>query len=400
MLNKTRVTQLAALGGKPLFDCPKSTSSLEPPDFDRFMEYCRLMYRDSRDNVSLDLISEFERRLAEFHETRYCVSFCSGFWALALCIKSLAIPGKSEVVMPSLTYRRMADVAAWTGLTPHFCEVNETSLAADADTIAAQINESTAMILAVHPIVNCCDAEGIEAMARSKGLPVLFDAVESMYETVSGRRVGSFGAAECFSMHASKLLNGFEGGYVTTNDANLADRLRSMRPSSQTSSHYSEGMSAEIHPVHAAMGLAGLDRISTQIEDNRKRYYAYRAGLADLSGVRLLEFDENEKSGFKNIVAELTDDWPLSRDMTVAILNAENILARAYYSPALHQKKAEYKTICPSLPVTERLAARFLNLPCGHFVDEADIEAINQLLLFIHEHADQIKAELSNHGRR
>jgi len=86
--------------------------------------------------------------------------------------------------------------------------------------------------------------------------------------------------------------------------------------------------------------------------------------------------------------------------MTIAILNAENILARAYYSPPLHQKKTEYTTICPPLPVTDRLATRFLNLPCGHFVDEADIKEINSLLLFIREHANQIKVELSNHGRQ
>src|SRR5690606_1129933 len=96
-------------------------------------------------------------------------------------------------------------------------------------TVRPHLGAETALIMAVHPIINCCDATGLEALSLETGVPLMFDAVESVYERIDHRKVGSFGRAECFSMHASKLLNGFEGGYVTTNDTELANRLALMR---------------------------------------------------------------------------------------------------------------------------------------------------------------------------
>src|SRR5690606_3208750 len=120
------------------------------------------------------------------------------------------------------------------------------------------------------------------------------------------------------------------------------------------------GMNAKLNEVHAAMALAGLDQLDAQVARNRERYQAYRRELVGLPGIRLVQFDESERSGFKNILVELLDDWPLSRAQTLSLLNAERILARAYYAPPLHMKPTDYPTIGGSLPVTERLAERFL----------------------------------------
>jgi dTDP-4-amino-4,6-dideoxygalactose transaminase len=334
---------LALLGGAPLFDKPRSTSSLVAPDFDRFLEYSRIFYEARQFSNNGPLVQQLERRLAAFHDTPHCVTFCSGFWALVLTIKCLALAGRREIVMPSLTYRRMADVASWAGLVPRFCEVDPHTLAISAETAASCVNEDTALILGVHPIVNCCDASGLEQLSERTGVPLLIDAVESAYETLQGRKVGSFGHAECFSMHASKLLNGFEGGYITTHDDRLAARLVRMRGfgfyTPDTVQEF--GMNAKLNEIHAAMALAGLDQLEQQVERNRKRYIAYRQALADLKGVRLVAFDEQEQCGYKNILVELADDWPLTRARTIQALNAENVLARPYYAPPLHLRSTD-----------------------------------------------------------
>ena len=218
-----------------------------------------------------------DARLADFHHVRHCISFCSGFWALVLTIRCLALKDKSEVVMPSLTYRRLADIVAWTGLTPHLCEVDPASLCMTAQTARSCINQNTALILGVHPIVNCCDAEGLEALSAEVGIPLVFDAVESVYETVNGRKVGSFGLAECFSLHASKLLNGFEGGYVTTNDDALAEHLRALRTNGIGEGGLpAPAMNAVQNEIHAAMALAALDNVDEQVDANRRRYRRYQ----------------------------------------------------------------------------------------------------------------------------
>lgn len=393
MADKNSVEELAIFGGACLFETPKSTSNLLKPDFEKFMGYSKLFidqhqYTNNGPNVKL-----LEQRLAAFHRAGFCITFCSGFWAIALAISTLARKGKTEIVMPSLTYRRMADIAAWTGLKPRFCEVDPETLAMSVETVRPCINENTALIMGVHPIVNCLDVDGLTGLAAENDIPLLFDSVESVYESTPAGKSGAFGNAEVFSLHASKFLNGFEGGYVTTNDADLARRLALMRGfgfGGVDNIVVAGGMNAKLNEIHAAMALASLDDVEAQVSRNRRHYYTYKRLLAAVPGIRLLEFDESHSTGYKNIVVEVLDEWPLSRADTIKILNAENILARAYYSPPLHQKPMAYAHVPADLPVTDRLAERFLNLPCGQLVSDDDIAGIVRIMSFMSGNADQI----------
>src|SRR4029079_14677512 len=137
-----------------------------------------------------------------------------------------------------------------------------------------------------------------------------------------------------------KLLNAFEGGYVTTNDEELALHLRSTRNYGFDADGKLSalGMNAKQNEIHAAMALAALDDVDEQAELNRRRYERYKAGLASVPGVRLVPFDERERNGYKNIVVELLNDCPISRDLTLALLHKDNMLCRPYYYPPLHQK--------------------------------------------------------------
>lgn len=385
---KGRAEDFALFGGEPLFDSIRSISNLVRPDFEKFLAYSRLFFEHECYSGGGRVERLLEARLADFHEVGHCVSFCGGFWGLVLAMKSLALEGRTEVVMPSLTYRRLADIVAWAGLTPHFCEVDPVRLCITADTARACISDNTALILGVHPIVDCCDAEGLEALSADSGIPLLFDAVESTYETLNGRRVGTFGRAECFSMQSSKLLNAFEGGYVTTNDGGLALRLRAMRNYGfDTDGELSTpGMNAKQIEIHAAMALAALDDVHDQVNLNRRRYERYKTGLASVPGLRLVPFDERERNGYKNIVVELLDNWPISRELTLALMHKDNLLCRPYYYPPLHQKTTGYAMVWGDLSQTEALAKRFLMLPCGYFVSEDDVGRVCGYLRAIHTH--------------
>jgi dTDP-4-amino-4,6-dideoxygalactose transaminase len=143
------------------------------------------------------------------------------------------------------------------------------------------------------------------------------------------------------------------------------------------------------------MTMAGLDEVDQRVRENRERYEVYRASLSDFSGLRLLEFDETERCGFKNIVVELGDDWPLSRECTLSLLNAEGILARAYYSPPLHMKQTSYLTYSSHLEVTERVAERFMLMPSGFQVSIQDIQDVMGFMRFISGNADAIDAQLA-----
>ncbi len=185
MFSKTQPAELAVFGGAPVFDSIRSISNLVQPDIKRFLAYSKT-FHDAGQYTDHGVVErELERRLAQFHEVKHCISFAGGFWGLVMAMKCLALPGRTEVVMPSLTYRRLADIVAWAGLVPHFCEVDPRTLSITAENATSCINEKTALILGVHPIVNCCDVEGLESLSAQTGIPLLFDAVESVYDIVS-----------------------------------------------------------------------------------------------------------------------------------------------------------------------------------------------------------------------
>jgi dTDP-4-amino-4,6-dideoxygalactose transaminase/SAM-dependent methyltransferase len=398
---KNSVAELAVLGAGRLFTAPRSTSNLVRPDLQNFLNYSRIFFEQRQYTNEGPLVRLLEKRLARFHQTEFCVTFCNGFWGIVLAMTALARKGKSEVIMPSFTYRRLADIATWAGLKPHFCEVNEDTLALSAETVSRCINDDTALILCVQPIVNCCDVEELVALAKERTLPLLFDSVESIYETVAGGKIGCFGDAECFSLHASKLINGFEGGYVTTNNATLAQQLATIRGfgfKGQDNVIMPRGTNAKLNEIHAAMALATFDDLEEQVRRNRQIYDLYKYLLADIPGIRLLEYTESQQPSYKNIVVELLDNWPLTRANTLKALNAENIMARAYYAQPLHRKKMAYPYVPADLPLTDRLSKRFLLMPCGALIKDDDIHKIVGFMSFIHANSDRINNRLQTKG--
>ena len=400
---KHSINDLALFGGRPAFDSVRPISNLLRPDIERFLNYTESIYHSNQSYCDGGLVQQMEGRFAQLHGTKHCISFCSGFMALMVAMHVCALPGKTEVVMPSLTYRRMADIAAWTGLIPHFCDVDKVSLGMTSESAAKAVNENTALILGVHPITNLCDIDGLEALSQEYNIPLVFDAVEAAYAEHNGKMVGSYGKAEGFSFHASKLLNGFEGGYLTTNDGFLAEELRCVRNfgfAGNNSNMVRIGLNANLSELHAAMAMACLDILPEHIEQNRARHNAWQKILAELPSLTLLLYSDTERRGYKNVLVRCEDSWPLSRDNTLRILHAENMLARPLYNPPLHQSSREFSTACSSdMSVTEEVTMKYILLPSGEFVSVEDISIMGSVLSFLHQNAVEINSRIERQNR-
>ena len=368
------------LGGNRLFSEAKSTSNLYTPDKKAVLNYIDYFSGN-------DIFKFLEKRLSEYHRSEHCVLFSTGFWALVAAIKLKALSGKNEVIIPSLTYRRLADVVYWAGLVPVFVDVEPDTLAISPNSINTHISEDTALILAVHPIINCCNVTEIIRLSEKANIPLIFDAVESVHETFDGRRIGSLGMGEVFSLHASKFINGLEGGYVCTNNSHFAAALNDFRLG-QTVSYNNRshtGLNGTPIDAHAAFALAGLDEIEANVSHNRDIYYLYKHRLGLITGIKLLRFNEAEQTSFKSIVAMVMADFPFTRDQLVELLNQERILARKYYTPALHKKAYQYPVVNSDLPVTELSESLYINLPCGARVTQNDVELICNFLEYLHQ---------------
>jgi dTDP-4-amino-4,6-dideoxygalactose transaminase len=384
--------RFALFGEKPLFAEAKPTGNLYRPSIDKFLDYSRVFYQSKRYTDEGKLCRLLELRLAEFHAVEHAVSVSSGFWGHVLAMAALALPGRREIIAPAFGYRRTDDMIAWAGFVPHFCDVDPETLGISVNSIKAALNDRTALILAPHPMVNCCDAQGIENFGREQGIPVVFDSVEAAYRNYNNRRCGGFGDAEVFSTHSTKLLNSFEGGYITTNNGQLADRLDHMKRFGLVDADKikdGHALNAKLNEVHAAMALASLDEVDEQIASHRRKYDLYVAGLRNIDGLKILEHKESQRPDYRLIVVRIGDSWPLSREDTLRLLEAENVLARSYYAP-LTNKVVEYPRICPELPVTEAIDQDFMVLPSGAHVSEDDVEKIIDLLTTIRRHGSSL----------
>lgn len=330
------------------------------------------------------LVAELEARLAALLGVRHCIPTGNGTVGLELAIRAMGLSG--EVIMPSFTFVAAAHALQWQQITPVFCDIESRNHSIDPACVERLITPRTSAILAVHLWGEPCDIAALTAIARKHRLRLLFDAAHAFGCSHDGTMIGNFGDAEVFSFHATKVFNTIEGGAITTNDDELAARLRAMRNFGFTDYDKVDylGTNGKMNEMEAAMGLTNLEHLAQFIAVNRRNYLAYRQGLADIPGVRMFEYRDDEKRNHQYIVIEVTErSAGISRDRLLKTLHQHNVLARRYFWPGCHrmQPYASYQQPSPNgLLVTERVASEVLCLPTGTAVSEETVAAICQLI--------------------
>lgn len=406
---KSKLSELAIFGGAPLlrvevpeyFDCPP---------LENYLAFVRKAYDARRLTNGGALVQELETRLAAFHGVPHCIAVANAACGLLMLLQTLGRKSDGEVIMPAFSYRGLPHFARWAGHMPRFCDVDAISHTLDPDAVQQAIGPATALVLAVSNFNSAGDVDGLCAVAKRSGMPIVFDSVYAMANTYRGVRLGGFGSAEVFSLHATELLNGFEGGYITTRDADLADVLRwqrnfslpAFKPAVSGEVHRVLGINAKLNELHAAMALLSLARLDQVIAGNRARFEAYHEQCKALPGLTLVPYPEPgiEQSNYRMAVMDVDSAWPLTRDQTLRLLRAEGAQISGYYSPALHLSEHCPRGMrVPVLPVSESLARRYLQLPVGELVSLEDIQALGKLLGFVFEYADAIRDRLKQERR-
>lgn len=326
-----------------------------------------------------ELVQEFEQELADYLGIKHCISMCNGTVALEIAIRALDLQG--EVIIPSLTFIATAHALQWQEITPVFCDIDRNSYCINPTEIEKHITSETSAIMGVHLYSRPCDIEALQFIADKYNLKLLFDAAHAFGCSYNGQMIGNFGECEVFSFHATKFFNTFEGGAITTNNDELADRIRLMQNfgfQGMDNVTYI-GTNGKMPEVSAAMGLTNLESLDEFVAVNKSNYEAYKQGLANIPGLNLIEFDETEKCNWQYIVVEVGDDYPLTRDELMEKLHAHNIRARRYFWPGCHRMEP-YVTLQPNvsilLPVTKEIADRILVFPTGTSIDEKTVASI------------------------
>ncbi len=345
------------------------------------------------------MVRELETSLAQYLGVEHAIALCNGTLSLEIAINALELTG--EVLVPSFTFVATAHALKWQQIKPVFCDIDPVSHNLNAATIEKMITPRTSGIVGVHIWGEPCAIESLTEIAKRYNLALLFDASHAFGCSHHGRMIGAFGNAEVFSFHATKYFNTFEGGAVTTNDEELAAKIRLIRNFGFAG--YDKvvhiGTNGKMNEISAAMGLTGLESLDEFVGVNFAHYERYRSLLAEIRGLRLFPFNEAERRNYQYVAIEVDEAVTgISRDLLLGLLHAEQVLARRYFYPGCHRMEP-YRSdpfyAAVDLPETEGLCQRVLVLPTGAAVDQDTVDRICELLRFVIEHAAEIKGRLA-----
>ncbi len=398
---KININKLAFFGEKPTFNEALHVGRPNIGNRERFLSRVSDMFDRHWLTNDGPFVRELETRLAAHLGVKHCIAICNATIALEIAARALELKG--EVIVPSFTFVATAHALQWQQITPVFCDVNPHTHNIDPAKIEALITPRTTGIMGVHVWGRACDVETLSNIAQKHHIKLMFDAAHAFACSYNGQMIGGFGNAEVFSFHATKFFNSFEGGAVTTNDDDLAQKIREMRNFgfAGLDTVINVGTNGKMSEVSAAMALTSLESADDFIEANRLNYLVYRRGLAGIPGLRIIEYNPTEKNNFQYIVLEADENKTgINRDLLVKILYAENIHVRRYFYPGCHQMEP-YRTLYPqakcSLPETEKLVMKVIQLPTGTTVSKQDIATICELIRFIITNGKAITAKALNH---
>ena len=397
---KRGIGDLAILGGPPAFEEALHVGRPHIGDRQAILDRIGDMLDRRWLTNSGPYTEELEERVADYLGVRHCVLTCNGTTALQLAARALELAG--EVIVPSFTFVATVHALSWTGLTPVFCDVDPATHNIDAVAAEKLVTDRTAAIVGVHLWGQPCAVEAVSEVAERHGLRTMFDAAHAFGCSSGGRLVGGSPDAEVFSFHATKVLNAFEGGAITTNDDGIGERARLMRNFgfADYDRVTSLGTNGKMSEAAAAMGLASFERLDAFIASNRANYLAYQTGLKDIDGLSFLSHDETERRNYQHVVVEVDPDGSsVSCDTLIRVLWAENVLARRYFHPGAHRMEP-YRSSMPDdrerLPVTDWLADRTLLLPNGGELEPTAVARVCDLIRFTLERGADVRERLQD----
>jgi dTDP-4-amino-4,6-dideoxygalactose transaminase len=315
-------------------------------------------------------VAAFEEEWAGYCGTTHAVGVANGTEAITIALRALGVGPGDEVVVPSFTFYASAEAIPPTGATPVFCDVDPESFLVTPDTVRAALTPRTRAVVAVHLFGNVAPVREIEAL----GVPVLEDAAQAAGSTGADGRPGAVGTAATFSFFPSKNLGAMgDGGAVTTGDAALAERVRTLRfhGSRDKVTYEQVGYNSRLDEVQAAVLRVLLRRLDGWAEGRRAagRHYV-QAGLGEL--VRLPRAAPGAAPAWHLYVVASERADALAEGLAAA-----GVGARAYYRTPVHRQPA----MAPfarglALPGTEEAARTHLAIPMNPLLGRAQADEV------------------------
>ena len=335
------------------------------------------------------LTQQAEKQLAAQTKCSYCYTFPNGTTALTAALMAGIKEKSGYVVCPSFTFIASALGIEQAGFLPAFADVNPQTLTVDPQSVERVINQTSNIkaVLGVHIFGNPCDIQQLTDICNVHGLPLIFDAAQAFGASYQKRKVGNFGICEAFSTSSTKMLTSAEGGFVATNNPDIAKALTQIRNygvDRSTGKIVSRGVNGKMSELQAALLIGNLQNINKVIQKRKVIATKYLEGLRNVEGLSFQSTQPQSQRTFKDFPIIVNPaEYGHSRDELIEILAKENIETRPYFNQPLHM--VERFLQCPQDPNglvnTTQIANAILCLPLYSTLSEVNVEKIIKIIV-------------------
>ncbi len=327
-------------------------------------------------------VEAFERAIADYCETAFSVGCASGTDALILALMAAGVVPGDQVVTTPYSFFATAGAIAHLGAIPVFADVDPATFNIDPELAAKAVARSprARAIIAVHLFGGCADMEPLGVIARERGLVLIEDAAQAIGAEYRGRRAGGIGQIGCFSFYPSKNLSAFgEGGLLTTQDVQIAARLRALRVHGSTEKYVHQwvGINSRLDALQAAVLRVKLRHLDAWTERRQSNARLYQDLLANAPVDLPRPAPYQTRHVFNQFVIRTRE-----RDAVRHHLAAHGVGTEVYYPMPLHLQPCFSSLGYNSgdFPVSEALARETLALPIYPELSEDDIAYVSSLL--------------------
>lgn len=306
-------------------------------------------------------VEEFEEAFARFCDVAHCVGAANGTAAIELVLRAGAIGSGDEVITTAFSFIATVEPIVLSGATPVLVDVDPETGLIDIDAVEAAITPRTVAVMPVHLYGQTVDLDAFRALADRHKLFLLEDAAQAHGARWRDRRAGSVGDAATFSFFPGKNLGALgDAGGVTTNDEELARRVRRLRDHGRTDKyrHDELGTNARLDTLQAAVLAAKLPHLESWNDARRAHAAGYDTAFAAVDGVEPILVRPEARAVFHQYVVRLAE-----RDEARRVLIQQGIGAAVHYPIPLHLQPALSETGSGPFPAAESLAGDVLSLP-------------------------------------
>ena len=317
-------------------------------------------------------IAEFEKKLASYIGTKYCIAFNSGTSAGHAALLAINI-NSGEVIVPSFTFISTANWPLMVNAKPKFVDIEEENFGLNPERVKSEITKNTKAIIPIHYGGLPCKIIEINRIARNKKIPLIEDCAEAFGTKIKGVSVGTFGQMSIFSFAPNKILTTGEGGAICTDSRKIFEKLQLIRShgrlinenyfkTSQSPNYISIGYNWRMSSMTAALGLSQFDKLDRIIQLRRRHARFYVSKLKKINEIKLPDEPKDHLHVYQLFTIQLKNN--LIRHKLQKFLASKGIMTKVFFEP-IHLSKFYKKSGFgkKSLSNTEKISRTVLSLP-------------------------------------